>query len=77
MEETLEGMLSTRLVATQMLVHVNLMEESISGLLEAAAAKHGDLTGLIRLINRDERPISSNEADVEDASIKRSEDEEV
>ncbi|KAG9187265.1 hypothetical protein G6011_05136 [Alternaria panax] len=75
MEETLQGMLNTHLVATQMLVHLELMEESMSGLLEAATAKHDDLTGLACLINRDQRLGASNETDAEGVSAGKSEEE--
>jgi hypothetical protein len=56
MEETLEGMLSTRLGAAQMLGHLRKMEEPVEELLEAATTKHNDLMELACLINRDRRP---------------------
>ncbi|KAL1801038.1 hypothetical protein ACET3X_001380 [Alternaria dauci] len=76
MEETLEGMLNTHLVATQMLVHLELMEESMSELLAAATTKHDDLTGLACSINRNQELSATSGTEGEDVSAERSEDDE-
>ena len=76
MEETLEGMLNTHLVATQTLVNLERMEEPMSELLAAATTKHDDLTELACLINRDHELSASSVTEVEGVSAERSEDKE-
>ncbi|CAN9144053.1 unnamed protein product [Alternaria alternata] len=76
MEETLEGMLNTHLVATQTLVNLERMEEPMSELLAAVTMKHDDLTELACLINRDHELSASSETEVEGVSAERSEDQE-
>ncbi|CAN9121208.1 unnamed protein product [Alternaria alternata] len=76
MEETLEGMSNTHLVATQTLVNLERMEEPMSELLAAVTMKHDDLTELACLINRDHELSASSETEVEGVSAERSEDQE-